>query len=256
MKKIFLILGAGLLALIGIMGIVLGLYLGPIVKIGMEQVGPQIVQVPIKVDAVDLSLLTGLAQVKGFVLGNPSGYKTSQAISVGAVVLSVAPFSVLSDKILVHSIHVESPEITFEGGFRSSNLSKILQNVNAIAQNGGPAPSNNGPGSYNKPAPKIEVDDFLITGAKVHVNLSGLVSQVIDLPDIHLTDLGKSSNGLTPTELTRTIFSAISKDTINVVTSSVNGIVQGVQKIGKFTGKSVIGNVSKIADTFGGLFGK
>ena len=137
MKKNFWIVVIVLIVLFIAVAIGVGLNLGPIVKIGMEQVGPKITQVSIKVDAVDVSLLTGSAKVKGLVVGNPDGYTTPQAISVGTIAVSVDPFSVMSDKFVVHSVQVESPEITFEGGLTRNNLTKILDNVNAVSNNAG-----------------------------------------------------------------------------------------------------------------------
>lgn len=255
MKKIFWTLGIGLLVLIIVVAIAVGLYIGPIVKIGMEQIGPKITQVPIKVDAVDVSLLTGSAQVKGLIVGNPNGYKTPQAISVGTVLVGVDPFSVLSDKIIVHAVHVQSAEITFEGGLVSNNLSKIMDNVNSVSKNFAPKATTE---SGNKPAPKIEVDDFLITGAKVHASLTGLGGKemTVPLPDIHLTDLGKESNGLTPAELTRAVLDAIISDTIKAVTSSATQLGHGAENLGKSAGKTVGQSVNKITNSIGGLFGK
>ena len=142
-KKLFLSVVIVLVVLIVVAVIVVGFFLGTIVKTGMETVGPKITQVSIKVDAVNLSLLTGSARVKGLVVGNPEGYKTPQAISVGSAAVGVNPFSVLSDKIVMRSVRVEAPEITFEGNpFGGNNLSKIMDNVNAAAKSGGPAATN------------------------------------------------------------------------------------------------------------------
>lgn len=245
MKKVFWILGIGLAVLIVVVGIGVGMYMGPIVKIGMEDMGPKITGVSIKVDSVDVSLLSGSAQFKGLVVGNPEGYKAPQAINVSTIAVSMAPTSVLSDKIMVHSVRVESPEITFEGGLGGNNLSKILSNVNGAPKNGSTNQTN------GKPAPKIEVDDFLITGAKVHVGLTGLGSKdlTLPLPDIHLTDLGKGSDGLTPAELTGAILKAITSDTIKAVAGSVTGLGQGA-------GATVSDGISKITSSIGGLFGK
>jgi len=138
MEKLFLkVLIILVVLIVGVM-IVVGLFLGTIVKKGMEAVGPKITQVSIRVDAVSLSLLNGSATINGLVVGNPEGYKTPQAISVGSVAVGVNPLTVLSDKIVVRSVRVEAPEITFEGGLGGNNLSKIMDNVNAIAKNGGP----------------------------------------------------------------------------------------------------------------------
>ena len=71
-KKILLAGGIGLLVLIVVAVIVVGLFLGKIVKAGVERVGPKITQTTLTVDAVDLSLLTGSATVKNLVVGNPA----------------------------------------------------------------------------------------------------------------------------------------------------------------------------------------
>lgn len=131
-KKIFWSLVILLVVLLVIVVIVAGLSLGKIVKAGVETVGPKITQVPVTVDAVNLSLLTGAARIQGLVVGNPEGYKSPQAISVGVVAVGVNPLSVISDKIVIRSIEVRSPEITFEGNpFSGNNLTKIRDNVTA-----------------------------------------------------------------------------------------------------------------------------
>jgi len=235
MRKILLILGIVLIFLIIGVAVVAGFYLGPIVRVGMEQLGPKVMQVSIKVDAVDVSLLSGSATIKNLAVGNPDGYSMAQSIKVGTVATSLDPSTVLSSKILIHSVKMEAPEITFEGGLGGNNLSKILDNVNASLKKMGLL-ENTG-----KPAPKIEVDDFLITGARVHVNLSGLGSRDITLPDIHLTDLGKDSNGLKPAELAAVIINVITSDTVKNVAGSA----------GQF-GKSI----NKITSSLGALFGQ
>ena len=92
MKKLFLGVIIVLVVLIVVVVMGVGLFLDSIVKKGMETVGPKITQVSIKVDAVNLSLLNGSARVKGLVVGNPEGYKTPQAISVGSAAVGVNPF--------------------------------------------------------------------------------------------------------------------------------------------------------------------
>jgi len=253
MKKIFWIIGISLVVLLIAVSLVIGLYLGPIVKIAIEQIGPKVTQVSVKVDHVDVSLLTGSAALKGLVVGNPSGYSVPQAISVGTVAISVDPFSVTSKKILVHSIHIQSPEITFEGSLSGSNLSKIGSNAN-----GAPKESNASTNQVNnQPASKIEVDDLLITGAKVHVYLSSLVgTKTISLPDIHLTDMGKDSDGLTPADLTSEVLKAIISSTVKAVAGSVGDLSQGVESLGKGTISSVDQGVSKITSSISSLLGK
>jgi uncharacterized protein involved in outer membrane biogenesis len=256
-KKILWSLIIILVVLVVAVAIVAGLFLNKIVKAGIETVGPKITQVSVKVDAVNLSLLTGSAKIDGLVVGNPEGYTTSQAISVGVVAVGVNPLSVLSDKIVVRSIEVRSPEITFEGSpFSGNNLTKIRDNVN-----GAPTPTPSQLPSTNQATRvaasqagrKFEVDDFLISGAKVHVNLTGVgmaVKEVtLPLPDIHLTDLGKGNDGIMATDLTRRVLDALTAATIKVV-------AENASNLGKDAEKAVGSDVNKITRGLGGFLKK
>jgi hypothetical protein len=241
MKKILLGTVIGLLAVIIIAVILVGLFLGTIVKTGINTVGPKLTQTTLTVDAVDVSLLTGSAKVKGLVIGNPEGYKAPNAISVGLAAVSLAPMSVLSDKIVVKSIRIESPEITFEGNpLGANNLKKLEDNVNAAAANQTAKTS-----APAKPGKKLEVDDFLITGAKVHFG----TGPVLPLPDIHLTDLGKGPDGITPAELTKDVLSEVVAGTLKAVGSAAADVGKNAENLGKQ-------GVNKITTGIGGLFKK
>jgi hypothetical protein len=253
-KKILLSIGIGLLVLIIVAVIVVGLFLDKIAKAGVERVGPKITQTTITVDAVDLSLLTSSARVKNLVVGSPKGYKAPNAISLGLTAVSVSPMSLLSDRIVVKSVRVESAEITFEGGLRGNNLSKIMDDVNGVAKNGGPESTNRTATAGSKPGKKIEVDDFLITGAKVHGTLilfggKEVTIPSLPLPDIELHDLGKGPEGITATDLTKQVLSAVVRDTLKAVENATNNLV-------KDASKTVSAGVNKITTGIGGLFKK
>jgi uncharacterized protein involved in outer membrane biogenesis len=253
--------GAVIVLIVLIIGgtIVADVFLDDIAKKGIETVGPEIAKVSVKLDGVHLSLLTGSAKIKGLVIGNPEGYKTPHAINVGSVAVGVNPLSVLSDKIVVRSVRVEALEITFEGNpFGKNNLKKIMDNVNDVAKSGA-APSTNAPvQAGNKPDGKYEVDDFLITGAKVHFSPTGMGGKEITLPlpPIHLTDLGRNNDGLTATDLTRRVLDAVTSATLKAVSSAVTGIGKGAENVGKDTGKAVGEGANKITKGIGNLFGK
>ena len=211
-----------LLVILAVAAAIVGsVFLGDIVKKGIETLGPRITKVSVNVDEVHVSLLSGSASIKGLVVGNPSGYQTPNAITAGLISVGVNPLSVLSDKIVLPSIQLQAPEITFEGSLGGNNLSQILSNVNGTsqqaAQNGGAIPS--GTNAPPTPSKKYEVDDLLITGAKVHVLLTDLGGKetTLSLPPIHLTDLGKNKDGITVADLSRSALDAIVTATIKVV---------------------------------------
>ncbi|HXI68851.1 MAG TPA: hypothetical protein VNN22_00690 [Verrucomicrobiae bacterium] len=257
-KKILLPVGIAVLILVVVGLILSAVFLDDIVKKGVETVGPLITKVPVTLNEVHIGLVTGSAKAKGLVVGNPAGYKTPSAISVGLAEVGVFPFSVLSDKIIIRSVHVISPEISFEGNpLGKNNLGDIMENVNAMAKSGGP-PSANKTKTEAKPAKRIQVDDFLISGAKVHVALTGMGGRemTLTLPDIHLTNLGTSGDGLTPTDLTRTVMSAITAATVKAVASAATDLGKGVENLGKGAGSVAGTNLNKITKGIGHLFGK
>jgi len=194
------------------------------------------------------------------VVGNPTGFKTPSAISIGKAAVSVQPGSLLADKIIIRSVEIRAPEITFEGNpFGDNNLKKILDNVNASAATSAPAPAT----GEARPAKRIEVDDLLLNGIKVHAIITGAVSKDFNLtiPEIHLTDLGKNSDDITAAELTRKILSQITADTIKAVgdyaKTVVGGAVSDILKNGTSNaGKAVDDGATKVKKDIGGLFGK
>jgi hypothetical protein len=102
------------------------------------------------------------------------------------------------------------------------------------------------------------VDDFLITGARVHVSLSGMGGKemTLPLPDIHFTDLGKDNAGITAADLTRRVLDAITTGTVKAVASATADIGKGVETLGKDAGKTVGEGVNKITSGLGGLLKK
>ena len=235
--------------------VAVGFFLGSIVKKGVETVGPQIAKVDVKLDSVSLSVLSGSGTIKGLIVGNPEGYKSPQAISVGTASVSVSPGSVLSDKVVVRSIRVESPEITFEGGLTKNNLTTILDNVNAAT--GGGEDSKDKPKEEGAAGKKLQVDDFLMTGAKVHIGSGGTT---LSLPDIHLTGLGTGPEGITAGDLTQRILSDVVKGTLKVAAGAVTDLGKGVldagTKAGQDAGKTATESVEKVGKSIGNLFKK
>ena len=247
-----------------LVGIVVGIIvaatsLDGIVKAGVETFGPQITKVSVKLDSVHIVLFTGSARVSGLVVGNPEGYQTPQAISVSLAEVGVNPFSILSDKIVIRTFHVVSPEITFEGGLHGNNLSTILDNVEAYSKPGA-KPSTNAPAmaATGKSNMKIEVDDFVISGAKVHVRLTDLGGKemTLSLPDIHLTDLGTNNGGITPADLTRAVLKAVTTATVKAVSTGASDLGKGLENAGKDAAGGAATDIDDVKKKLGGLFHK
>jgi hypothetical protein len=250
-KKIFSTIIIVAVALVVIALILVGVYLDRIVEKGIRSYGSQMTGTPVQVDNVHLSLLTGSANVKGLVVGNPKGYTTDHAISFGTIAVGLVPTTVFSDKTVIRSIRLESPEITFDGGLGGNNLSQISDNVNSSDKSSGTQSTN--AATQPKPTKKYEVDDLVITGGKIHVMLTGMQNQqTITLPDIHLTDLGKDGDGITTSELTKRVLSAMTSKTVETVAKNagnLNNNAAALKQIGGAAGLQISNAVKNVLNS-------
>lgn len=223
MKKL-LIRGFIVIAILVVVAIVaVGLFLDSAIKKGVETIGPKITKVDVTLDGVSLSFRAGSAKIKGLVVGNPEGYQTPHAIKVGSAHVTVSPSSLLSEKVVVKSIRVEAPEITYEGNLLGGdNLHKILENVSAATASGD---GSTNPAS-GKPAKKLQVDDFLITGAKVNLSIKGTggLAAPVTIPDIHFTNLGQGAEGITAAELTQRVLQEVTDSVMQYAVSKASDL--------------------------------
>jgi hypothetical protein len=259
MKKILIRILIALVVLIIVAALAVHFFLDSAVKRGIETVGPKMTKVDIKLDSVTLSLLSGSGKIKGLVVGNPEGYKTPHAINVGTASIALQPGSLLSDKLVIKSINLDAPEITFEGGLGGNNLSKILANVNESTSGpGGTNVAGATPKEQKKASKKLEVDDFTITGAKLEANISELggKTMTLPLPTIHLSNLGTGPEGITVTELTKQVISAIEKQSVETVTTESGNLGKAASNLTKGLGKDAGGTVSNVTKGLGNLFKK
>lgn len=252
MKKWIVRIVIILVALLVIATVTIALCLDGIVKKGVETVGPRITKVDVKLDGAHISVIGGSANLKGLFVGNPSGYTTDSAIKVGEVSVSLKPMSVFGDRIVVNSINVKSPQITLEGGVKKNNLTKIEDNVNGASSTDASAGS---PTAASGTSKKIQVGDLLISGAVLRVKspLLGDKMLSVTLPDIHLTDLGTGTDGITPAELTDKVMKELMKEVVPACTKLLKnagaeaiGLGKGAEKQGENTVKKATGGLKNL----------
>jgi uncharacterized protein involved in outer membrane biogenesis len=254
MKKWFLRIAIALVVLVILVALGIRFFLDSAIKKGVETVGPALTKVSIKLDGVNVSLLSGAGSIKGLEVGNPEGFRTPSAIKVGQASLSLKPSSVLSDKVIIHSVDVQGPEITYETNLKQSNIGKILANLDEVT-GGGSKPKETAPKESTK---KLQVDDFRISGGKVSVSVTTLGGQAVTvpLPEIHLTGLGTGPEGITAAELTKRVLSEIEKSAAQVATSAVSDVGKQAATIGKNLGTNATGLLNNATKGVGDLFKK
>lgn len=226
MKK-WIFIGLGTIVVIMIVVVIVGLSkLGPIVKMAVNTYGPEITGTEVKVGGVGISLFSGEAKLEKFLLGNPAGFKSPSAMKVGSIDVQVDESSLPTNTIVIKKVEVVGPEMTYEEKGKTNNFSALLANVEKNVPQGESTqkgPEKQGPGK------KLIIDDLIIKQGKVDlaVDMPGGIlggKQIsADLPDIHLTDIGKNTGGSSPAAVAKQIFETLyAKITAPDVIGSLN----------------------------------
>ncbi|MEI8206508.1 MAG: AsmA family protein [Kiritimatiellales bacterium] len=253
-KKILLTTGAVILVL----WIVLMLSLGQIVKAAVNTAGPKLAGVPVHVKTVIVQPFLGIVRMKGLVIGNPAGFNTPSAMELNDFKLDIKMSSLFSETIVIKEILIDAPQITYEKGLKSSNLSTLQENLapkGAAAPKTAAAPA---PEKKKGAAKKVIIEDFQLNGAKVHVTITALGGKkmTLPLPDIHMKDIGKNSGGANPAEVISEVFNSISKAVVDAVASSVDIAGKALKDVGGVATDAAKGAADSIKKGIGGLLGK
>ncbi len=266
-----------------IVALVLGFYYlaenaGSMVKAAIEEYGSESTQVDVLVDSVQVTLGDKKAGVHGLTVGNPAGFKTARAISLGEVSVQLGD-DWSPDVIVIEEVMVNAPEITYEIGTGGSNIAKIQENVDNYVKDltGGDDGKDESSSSSSDSAntgqeeaegPKVIINNFYIKNGKVNVSATmfGGKSLTTPLPDIHLKDIGKDDDegGATPAEVVDKLISAItdkaggaasSLDLSQLGLADISGKAAEVGKAAQEAVKGVSENLGKAGGEVGDKIG-
>ncbi|MBO6771692.1 MAG: hypothetical protein VX620_10110 [Pseudomonadota bacterium] len=254
MKKILFGLAAIIVLVVG--GLVyVYVNLDDIVKTTIEKAGTRVTLADVTVDAVSIETTQNTAAIKGLVIGNPEGYKTDHAFSLGNISVRLDGSTLTSDTIRIIEVVVDAPSVTYELGNGSSNIATIQRNVESFVHrvsgpSGGQGADDSAAGEDGASGPKIIIDNVYVRNGNVGVSAALLQGKSLsaNLPEIHLKDVGKEDNGATPAEVAGEILTAINASVFKAVSNlNVDGLLQGVGDLGK----GVVGAVGAVGGAAG-----
>jgi len=108
--------------------------IGPLIKTAVNTAGPEITKTTVSLEGVSVSIFSGEAEIKDFVLGNPKGFRTAVAMKVGVVSVDLDEESITGNPIVINKIEIIEPEITYEIKGRTDNFKVILANIMTSVQ--------------------------------------------------------------------------------------------------------------------------
>ena len=208
MKKV--VLGAILVLLITI-GI--GVYyllsnLDSIVKSAIETYGSEATQTSVKVADVKIVLQDGSGAIHGLTVGNPQGFDTPQAFSLGQIATQIDLNSLSGDVPVIEHITIRAPEVFYELNEKGqNNLDKLKNNLQSGASSSSSSSSSKGSSSE----PKLIIRKLVFADGSIHARVVPLDKKYeLKLPDIQMNDLG-GKTGATPSQIASQVVSILTE---------------------------------------------
>lgn len=207
--------------------------LGPIVKEAVEFAGPRLIGAPVRLDEARISLMDGEGELHGLFVGNPEGFQSPSALEADVVALAVDRSSFASDVVVIRSLTLRGPRLTYERSGRTSNLDALLANARRAsgresAARQGRAEDGGEPGG----AQKIIIDDLTVSGATLALAVSGMEGSLatVPLPEVHLTGIGRAEGGVPPSEAVRAVLEALTRSAADAVGAGASSAGEGLSR--------------------------
>jgi hypothetical protein len=186
-----------LLLVVGVF-VYVGYNTNSIVKNAIETIGTQYLGAPVKVKEVEIALQEGRGTLKELEIGNPPGYTGEYAMRFGTVSIEMDAAHSTSQLIVLKRIAID--------GARAAAIANTPKDTNFRAL------SSNVPTSAGASTIKLIVDKLDLTNTQASVS-SPLLTRALEVnvPDEHLTDVGRSSNGVDVGTLIAQVLAPITK---------------------------------------------
>lgn len=226
MKAIVWIIGLLLVVVLGV-GAYLFLNSGSLLKTAIEEFGPDYLGVPVTVNSVDLSVADGSAAINGLAIAQPAGFETElgpHAMKLGSAKVAIDTAASSADLVVLKQVVVSGTELFAVARGKKLNFQMLMESLDD-GEDGAASDSSGAEESETKYI--IEQLDFVDAKASLDSDLLGQLS--LPIPDLHLKDIGRNSDGATAAEVAKQVMTPITK-TITEQAVKQGLDVEGVKK--------------------------
>jgi uncharacterized protein involved in outer membrane biogenesis len=250
MKKV--VLGAILVLLITIG---FGVYyllsnLDSLVKSAIEIYGSEATQTSVRVDNVKIVLQDGSGTISGLTIGNPKGFATPNAFSLGEIATQIDLKSLSEDVPVIEHITIRAPEVFFELNEKGqNNLDKLKRNLQSGASTSSSSSSAKSGGSE----PKLIIRKLIFSGGNIHARVAPTDKDYeLKLPNIQMNDLG-GKTGATPSQIASQALQVLTDRTLAEIKRK--GIDQYKAQLEGEVNKRLDAEKDKVGDKLKGVLG-
>lgn len=221
MKILLWIIAVIVLVVVGV-GVYVTLFSGDLVKDAIETYAPQYLGSDVRVGTVDLSVTEGSGEVRGLQIDNPQGFENGQAFKLGKIKLVLDPTQISQELVVLKHVQIDGAEIAAIARGQDTNLQQLMDNVMAAV--GADDTADTGP------EVKLIIDRLDFTNTQTTVSSDILGDLVVDMPDIHLKDVGRATNGATIGEVIKQVLEPVYKSVSKqMIAQGLNLDVEGLK---------------------------
>ena len=209
------------------------IFFSVIAKGAIQNVGPLVTGVPMKVNAVLFNAFTGKFSIKGLVIGNPEGYTSKHALKLNDFHVDVDMSTLLARKLRIEEIRINGVELNYETNLLNNNLAQIQKNVERLS---GPEKEKNKEKNSSQAAAKpLQINLIELKDITAWVIVKGTVVQTpIPVLPVTLHDLGSSPEGVSSAMVINDVLLSLLGSIANTA-----GIDKAASAIADGTGKAV-----------------
>jgi uncharacterized protein involved in outer membrane biogenesis len=228
MKKILKYALLAVLLLVVLAVAAISFYGGSIAKSAINSAGPKLLGVDVRVADVGFRPFAGRFVLKNMHVGNPEGFKTPYLFEVGVVDVDVDMASLFSDPVVVKSITIEAPRISYEQGLTGTNFGALLEQLEAEEK----AVDDEAVEEEEAvaPAKKVVIDYLAVLDPQLNVSVKAAGGRYIPvkLGKVELEGIGRDGGGVGAVDAVRIFLSVITSNIRNAVAGAGDLIGAGV----------------------------
>jgi len=174
--------------------------INPILRKTVHHIDPDVMGSKVQLEDAKLSTLSGYGSIHNVYLANPVGFPRGHCIQIGAIDMDILPSSIGSGTIVINNMTIKSMDIEYITRHKENNVTLLLDALRTKL----PEPKK------FPPNPSKDINYAEVIGNKyiiknVHIlapSVSGSMPKPqeanfsVIMPDMHLTDIGETENGL------------------------------------------------------------
>ncbi len=181
--------------------------LNSIVKNQIEKHGTSVLHTSVKVSDVNIRLIEGLGEIKGFSVANPKGFSENAALGFDTIRLDIGTENITEMPIIIEEIMIDSVSTLYELNAQAKgNLNALLDQLTSGRSSESSIAETPKDSSESKTDMRIVVKKLVIKDTKLALDLTALGDKKYDevLPTFAVNNIG-GTQGLPPEELGKAI---------------------------------------------------